>query len=83
MAETQPPPSGWESPRDDPSDLDALGQVLRTMLEVVPTELQTRFIEAIRSLLEAIRALIEWWVDRLEGRGRSGPEPEVRDIPIS
>jgi len=46
-----------------------------------PPELRAQLNELIRELLLLLRALIDWYIERLEGT-RSGPV-EVQDIPIS
>lgn len=79
----QPPPNGWDSEREQPPDPDALARALHGLLEVVPSELRARLIEAVRALLEAIRALIEWWIDLLETRRGGADPPQARDVPIS
>jgi hypothetical protein len=57
-----------EAPRED---LDALAALLRVVRELA--ELLDRFLAMVRALLDA-------WIDRLDG-GR-GAEIEVQDIPI-
>lgn len=51
-------------------------------MEVMPPDLRARFLDATRELLKTLRALLEWWIDRLEGRGPGGQPAEVRDIPV-
>jgi hypothetical protein len=82
-AAPQPPPSGWEVPGDDArsgADLDVLAQVIQSLRELIPAELQRRVTEALRELLLALRALIDWYLERVEKR-RAAPA-EVQDIPI-
>jgi hypothetical protein len=51
---------------------------------MVPPELWQQIRELIRQLLLLIRAIIDWWVDRIEGSpGPRGAAPEVEDIQIS
>jgi len=50
---------------------------------MVPPELWQQIRELIRQLLLLIRAIIDWWVDRIEGPGPRGAAPEVEDIEIS
>jgi hypothetical protein len=83
----KPPPAGWQSPSnggDRPplgGDLELLTQLLQSLRELVPPELERRLAEALRELLMALRALIDFYLERLE---RRGPEPtEVEDIPIA
>lgn len=83
----RPPPAGWQAPpsaetpgRGGP-DLDLLIQLLESLRDLVPPELQQRLAEAARELLLAVRALIDWYLERLDGH-REEPV-EVQDIPIS
>ena len=82
----KPPPAGWKAPRDGgdggvASDLELLAQMLRSLRDLVPTELERRLAAALHELLVALRALIEFYIERLE---RHKPEPvEVEDIPIT
>ncbi|MEA2157852.1 MAG: hypothetical protein QOD66_232 [Solirubrobacteraceae bacterium] len=79
----QPPPAGWEVPGDDArsgADLEVLAQVIQSLRELIPTELQRRVTDALRELLLALRALIDWYLERVEKR-RAAPA-EVQDIPI-
>ena len=83
-----PPPAGWQTPRepagDAPArpgeDLDLLVQLVRSVRELIPPELQRRVGEALRELLLALRALIDWYLQRIEQR-RATPA-EAQDIPI-
>jgi hypothetical protein len=82
----KPPPAGWQSPNADRErpplggDLELLTQLLHSLRELVPSELERRLAEALRELLLAVRALIDFYLERL---GKRGPEPtEVEDIPI-
>jgi hypothetical protein len=83
----RPPPAGWQTPEEArpegaaaAGDIELLSQVVRSIRDLIPPDLERRLAEALRELLLAMRALIDWWVDRLD-RGR--PEPaEVEDIPI-
>jgi hypothetical protein len=87
-AARKPPPAGWQQPasdeqRRDPGaggDIDLLLGLLRSLGELIPSELQRRLADALRELLLALRALIDWYLERSELRR---PEPvEVQDIPI-
>jgi hypothetical protein len=83
----RPPPAGWQAPPSgggEPpgsGDLDLLVQLLDSLRELVPSELQQRLGEAVKELLLALRALINWYLERLDRR-REEPA-EVQDIPIS
>jgi hypothetical protein len=82
----KPPPGGWQSPNADSErpplggDLELLTQLLQSLRDLVPPELERRLAEALRELLLALRALIDFYLERL---GKRGSEPtEVEDIPI-
>jgi len=81
----KPPPAGWQAPGDgqqrgDRGDLELLVQVVESLRELIPPELQRRLAEALREVLLAVRALIDWYLERSEHQRR---EPaEVEDIPI-
>src|SRR5437763_10465847 len=80
----KPPPAGWQAPRSEAQDgteLELLSQLIQSVRDLVPAELQRRLTEALRELLLALRALIDFYLERLER-----PEPartEMEDIPIS
>jgi hypothetical protein len=80
----KPPPGGWQTPPREPEsgDLELLAQLLDSVRELIPPELQRRLAEALRELLLALRALIDFSLERIE----RGPEPNpggVEDIPIT
>jgi hypothetical protein len=82
----RPPPAGWQAPRSEEetqrgADLDLLVQLLGSLRELIPPDLQQRLADAVRELLLALRALINWYLERLEGH-REEPA-EVQDIPIN
>ncbi len=68
-------------PRSTPPlpDLSALLLALEGMRGMVPRELSSQAGALLRELLLTLRALIDWYLERLEGRPR---EPEVEEIPI-
>lgn len=85
-ARAEPPPAGWQAPaqeseRGTDGDLELLVQVVQSLRELIPPDLQRRLAEALRELLMALRALIDWYLERSEAR-RAQPV-EVQDIPIS
>jgi hypothetical protein len=65
-----------ESPRPDPAALFVLLDGIR---RAAPRELQDQVTNVIREFLLTLRALIDWYLERLDG---GPPEPEVEDIPI-
>jgi hypothetical protein len=80
-----PPPSGWQTPESvdaagTSADFEALMQVVRSMRDLIPPDIQRRLLEALREVLLAVRALVDWYLERLE---RQRKEPvEIQDIPI-
>jgi hypothetical protein len=46
---------------------------------MVPRELSSQVNALVRELLLTLRALIDWYLERLDG---GSPEPEVEEIPI-
>jgi hypothetical protein len=83
-AQQGPPPAGWQQPGADQSsggDVELFSQILSSLRELIPPELQRRLADALRELLMALRALIDWYLERSEQR-RAQPS-EVEDIPIS
>jgi hypothetical protein len=86
-AARKPPPAGWQSPNHGSErpplggDLELLTQLLHSLRDLIPPELERRLAEALRELLMAMRALIDFYLERLE---RRAPEPtEAEDIPIA
>jgi hypothetical protein len=82
----KPPPAGWQSPGNDEEhtangDLELLTQLIQSVRDLIPAELQRRLAEALRELLLALRALIDFYLERMERRRE--PSPEVEDIPIT
>jgi hypothetical protein len=80
------PPQGWATPpRADGAggsdDLAALVALVQALRDVVPPELQQQVTDLIRQVLLLVRALVDHWIERLEGE--RGGEPEVEDIPIA
>ena len=79
-----PPPQGWASAGQDsprsPGDLELLITALEAVGELVPPDLRRRLGDAVREVLLAVRALIDWYLERTEGR--SSEPPEVQDIPV-
>jgi hypothetical protein len=91
--DTEPtgPPPGWEEwaraanggggPHTRPAlpDLSALIAIFEALRRAVPHELQEQFSALQRELLLTVRALIDWYLERLDGAPRA---PQVEDIPI-
>jgi hypothetical protein len=75
------PPGGWQVRSEDArADLEVLSQVIQSLRELIPPDVQRRLADALRELLLAVRALIDWYLERVEQR-RTEPA-EVQDIPI-
>jgi hypothetical protein len=79
LAAEQRGPGDEETARE----AQALVAILQTLRDMVPPDLWRQIRELIRQLLLLIRAIIDWWVDRIEGPGPRGAAPEVEDIEIS
>jgi hypothetical protein len=80
----KPPPAGWEAPKDGSDDgveLALLAQLIQSLRDLLPPDLQRRLADAVRELLLALRALIDFYLERLERR--SAAPAEMEDIPIS
>jgi hypothetical protein len=80
----KPPPAGWHAPKsgsEDGRELELLAQLIQSLRDLLPPDLQRRLAEAVRELLLALRALIDFYLERLERR--SAPPAEMEDIPIS
>lgn len=70
--------NGYPQQRGMP-DLAPLFALLDSLRRLVPPELQHQINALQRELLLTIRALIDWYLERLDGRERA---PEVEEIPI-
>jgi hypothetical protein len=84
-AQAGPPPAGWQTPGQSGSggsrsELELLIQMVQSLRDLIPPELQRRLAEAVRELLLALRALIDWYLERTEQR--RDESTEVEDIPI-
>src|SRR3954467_5660135 len=53
-------------------EAQALVALLQTLPDRVPPELWQRIRDLIPPLLLLIRAIIDWWLDRIEGSGSRG-----------
>ena len=87
-ARSRIPPAGWQSPAagsegEARSDLELLTQVIQSVRDLIPPELERRLAAALRELLLAIRALIDWYLERSERPPSSPGAGGVQDIPIS
>jgi hypothetical protein len=85
-APRRPPPRVDWDPLDPPPrprrggpDLAPLFLLLDGLRRALPRDLQEQFTALVRELLLALRALIDWYLERLDGRRR---DVRVEDIPI-
>ncbi|MGI8428339.1 MAG: hypothetical protein ACR2OB_03330 [Solirubrobacteraceae bacterium] len=86
--ESRPPPAGWQVPEDDrrsartraASEIELLLDLVHSLRELIPPELQHRLAQAVREALLAVRALIDWYLEHLERR--PAEVDEMQDIPI-
>jgi hypothetical protein len=72
-------PGGFPPPRPGMPDLSPLIALVDALRRVVPLELQDQFNALQRELLLTVRALIDWYLERLDGTQRA---TVVEDIPI-
>ena len=85
--EARVPPQGWAAPPRGEgapgleADLAALTAAVAALRDLVPPELQQQVADLIRQVLLIVRAILDRWIERLEGE--RGAEPEVEDIPIA
>jgi hypothetical protein len=79
------PPAGWQVPSSEDGGRgsgagEMLAQIIQSLRELIPPDLQRRLVEALREVLLAVRAVIDWYLARVEQR-RTEPAA-VQDIPI-
>jgi hypothetical protein len=67
------------APRGRGLDFAAVFVLLDAVRRAVPRDLEEQLTALIREFLLTLRSLIDWYLDRLDGRSR---EPEVEEIPI-
>jgi hypothetical protein len=82
----RPPPRGYATPRSGaPRSSGAEVQALVALLDlgrsILPPELRAQLADLLREILLLVRAIIDWYLERLEGSRRK--TVEVEDIPIS
>ncbi len=80
------PPGGWATPEEPAGrqeELQALIALVEALRDLVPDELRAQVRDVLRQLLLLARAIIDWWVDRIEGPDPRAPAaPRPRDVPI-
>ena len=85
LAAGRVPRQGWAAPSRREAageELAVLAALLQALRDLFPAELQHQLADVTRQLLLVVRALIDWWVERLDGTPRPS-EPDVEDIPIA
>jgi hypothetical protein len=85
-ASEEVPPRGWDAGPDTPqspplADLQAIVGLIDALRRSIPPEITRQLVEALRDLMLALRALIDWYLERLEGGDGRGDRP-VEDIPL-
>ncbi len=60
-------------------DFTPLIAIVEALRRAIPHELQEQFFALQRELLLTLRALIDWYLERLDGTSRA---PQVENIPI-
>lgn len=89
QSEGRVPPQGYRTPGEHATtteEVRALAALLESLHALVPEELQQQLAEVVRQVLLLLRALIDWWVDRLEGPARDTSPASAegaQDIPIA
>lgn len=81
------PPAGWATPEDQQArqeELQALVALIEALRDLVPDELKDQVRDVLRQVLLLVRALIDWWVDRMDGPAapQPGAAPRAEEIPI-
>ena len=80
------PPAGWATAEDQAvrqQELQALVALVEALRDLVPDELKAQVRDVLRQLLLLARALIDWWVERMDGPPAVAPrEDRVQEIPI-
>lgn len=85
------PPAGWDVPRraeEANDELEAIVGVIASLRDVLPDELRAQLADLVRQLLVFVRAVLDWWIDRMEGASDAdaasdGGDGRVQDIPIT
>jgi hypothetical protein len=80
------PPNGWEpvdheQTRDTTEELRGLVELVQTLRELLPEDLQTQLTDLVRQLLVVLRAVVDLLIARLE-RAEPASRTEAQDIPV-
>jgi len=70
------PPAGWATPDEQAArqqELQALVVLVEALRDLVPDELKQLVRDVLRQLLLLVRALVDWWVERMDGPDATGP----------
>lgn len=70
--------AGSQPPRGLP-DLSAVYAIFESLRRLIPVELHEQVNALQREILLTLRALIDWYLERLDGQSRA---PQVEEIPI-
>lgn len=84
--EHEVPPAGWASGGDQAArhqELQALVALVEALRDLVPDELKAQVRDVLRQLLLLARALIDWWVERVDGPAAGGPGDDGDRAPES
>jgi hypothetical protein len=71
--------------QDATAEIQALVGLVQAARGLVPEELWAQLTQLVRQLLLLVRAIVEWWLERVDGslRGPAPAEPpRVEDIPL-
>jgi len=73
------PPAGWATPAEQAArqqELQALVVLVEALRDLVPDELKQLVRDILRQLLLLVRALVDWWVERMDGPDATRPGGE-------
>ena len=86
-ARDRPPAAGWDVPRSAAhanDEIDALIALIGNVKDLLPAELRAQLAEVVKQILLFVRAMLDWWIDRVEGEERPRTaRGDVEDIPIA
>lgn len=84
---TRTPPAGWATTEEQHArqhELQSLIALVEALRDLVPPELKEQVRDVVRQVLLLLRALVDWWVERIEGPRptRAATGPTVEEIPV-
>jgi hypothetical protein len=62
------------------TEIHALAAAAQAVRALLPRELWDQLCDLVRGLLMLVRAILDRWIDGLQGA--TAPAPQVRDVPI-